>query len=121
MENRLEEQKQENQSADSASETKTSKGKSSDADDSLDFTGDDVKPENEIQKPLEYDPRPIEDGARRNIAYALIAILGFLIIAIIELLWSKKINLTDLKEFAVILGPIITLVSAATGFYYGTK
>lgn len=91
------------------------------SDDSLDFSDEAVKPESAIQKPLEYDPRPIEDGARRNIAYALIAILGFLIIAIIELLWSNKINLTDLKEFAVILGPIITLVSAATGFYYGTK
>ena len=27
----------------------------------------------------------------------------------------------DIKDFSVILGPLVTLVSAATGFYYGTK
>jgi hypothetical protein len=31
------------------------------------------------------------------------------------------VPITELKEFSIILGPVITLVSAATEFYYGTK
>ena len=69
----------------------------------------------------DYDPRPHEDTARRRIAYALIALLFATVITIFWMLHSGQIETDELKEFAVILGPIITLVSAATGFYYGTK
>jgi hypothetical protein len=69
----------------------------------------------------DYDPRPQEDGARRTIAYLLIGLLWLIIAAILILLGCGTINVADLKEFAVVLGPIVTLVSAATGFYYGTK
>ena len=31
------------------------------------------------------------------------------------------ITVDEIKEFCVILGPLVALVSAATGFYYGTK
>lgn len=31
------------------------------------------------------------------------------------------IAVDEIKEFSVILGPLVALVSAATGFYYGTK
>ena len=31
------------------------------------------------------------------------------------------IPVDEIKEFGVILGPLVVLVSAATGFYYGTK
>ncbi len=72
-----------------------------------------------IGKP--YDPREQEDTARRNIAYVLIGLLCFLVVAILLLVAVKSIKLQEIKEFAVILGPIVTLVSAATGFYYGTK
>lgn len=91
---------------------------------------DDLDYSNEIPKKLtianpepkgDYDPRPAEDGARRRIAYLLIALLWVLVIAIVFLLAFGVIKITDLKEFAVLLGPIVTLVSAATGFYYGTK
>jgi hypothetical protein len=37
------------------------------------------------------------------------------------LLGLSIICVDDIKEFGVILNPIIALVSAATGFYYGTK
>ena len=69
----------------------------------------------------EYDPRPQEDQARRNIAYLLIALLFVLISGILILTAFQTIEIKDIKEFAVILGPVVTLVSAATGFYYGTK
>jgi hypothetical protein len=68
-----------------------------------------------------YDPRPHEDSARRRIAYALIAILAAVVFWMLLLLHCEVIAVGDLKEFAVILGPLVTLVSAATGFYYGTK
>lgn len=69
----------------------------------------------------EYDPRPQEDAARRNIAYLLIGLLWIIVLGIFILLVCKSIQLSDIKEFAVLLGPIVALVSAATGFYYGTK
>ncbi len=69
----------------------------------------------------EYDPRPHEDAARRNIAYLLIGLLWVIVLGIFILLMFDCIALIDIKEFAVLLGPIVALVSAATGFYYGTK
>jgi hypothetical protein len=71
--------------------------------------------------PVEYDPRPGDDGARRTIAYALIGLLSVIVVAILLLLAFSVIEADELKDFAVLLGPVITLVSAATGFYYGTK
>ncbi|MEY2862411.1 MAG: hypothetical protein RLY58_118 [Pseudomonadota bacterium] len=68
-----------------------------------------------------YDPRPHEDAARRRIAYGLIGLLSVTIIAMLLMVCCHAIAVVDLKEFAVILGPLVTLVSAATGFYYGTK
>lgn len=80
------------------------------------------------QKP--YDPRPHEDAARRRIAYILLGLLGIVVvwalIAItfvlptIETTDETKIKyVTDVLQ--IILGPIIALVSAATGFYFGSK
>jgi membrane protein involved in colicin uptake len=69
----------------------------------------------------EYDPRIHEDKARRRIAYSLIALFTFAIVAIFLLVSYSAIKVEEMKEFAVILGPLVTLVSAATGFYYGTK
>ena len=68
-----------------------------------------------------YDPRPHEDKARRRIAYWLLGILSVLLIWILGLVSLGTITIEQLKEFSIILGPVITLVSAATGFYYGTK
>ena len=69
----------------------------------------------------DYDPRPDDNKARRRIAYALIALLAASIVAIFTLLGLGIIDVAELEKFGVILSPLITLVSAATGFYYGTK
>ncbi len=68
-----------------------------------------------------YDSRPQEDEARRYIAYLLIGLLGLIVSGILISLWCGIIDVDHIKEFGVILNPIIALVSAATGFYYGTK
>jgi hypothetical protein len=91
--------------------------------DVLDYSKEDTS-ETKVSTPevgKDYDPRPQEDGARRTIAYLLIGLLWLVTVAIFLLLGFGSLVVTDIKEFAVLLGPIVTLVSAATGFYYGTK
>ena len=87
----------------------------------LDFCTEESSDESEIELGIEYDPRPIEDTARKYIAYFLIGLLWVVVGGILILVAFGSIELTDIDEFAVILGPVIALVSAATGFYYGTK
>jgi len=97
-------------------------GTSSENEHTLDYSDDPSSEEDSATfdtKP--YDPRPQEDEARRNIAYLLIGLLWFLVVAMIGLMASDVIKPEAIKDFSVVLGPIVTLVSAATGFYYGTK
>jgi hypothetical protein len=70
-----------------------------------------------------YDPRPGEDSARRRIAYGLLLLLGFVVFASFLSFWGGSAGGVDplIKFTQVLLGPIVPLVSAATGFYYGTK
>ncbi|MDD5271426.1 MAG: hypothetical protein PHU14_01780 [Methylovulum sp.] len=94
-----------------------------DLDDSLDYSNDAVN-KGKITSPHlgdTYDPRPQEDGARRTIAYLLIGLLWLVVGALFILIAFGAIAVADIKDFAVVLGPVVTLVSAATGFYYGTK
>jgi NADH:ubiquinone oxidoreductase subunit 3 (subunit A) len=67
------------------------------------------------------DTRKREDITRSYIAYALIGLLFLIVGCIFALLFLGKVNLADVKDIGVIFGPVVTLVSAATGFYYGTK
>jgi hypothetical protein len=55
------------------------------------------------------------------IAYLLIGLLGLVVSGMLILLGFGIIDVDHIKEFGVVLNPIIALVSAATGFYYGTK
>lgn len=74
-----------------------------------------------------YDPRPQEDAARRRIAYILLVLLGIVVVwALVAITFylptsdeAKIEYVTDVLQ--IILGPIIALVSAATGFYFGSK
>lgn len=68
-----------------------------------------------------YDPRPREDQARRIIAYFLIGLLAMVVLGLLAMVVLGIIAVDEIKEFGVILGPLVALVSAATGFYYGTK
>ena len=68
-----------------------------------------------------YDPRPQEDRARRRIAYHLIAILAVVIVSLLAMVAFGLIAVEDVERFGVIVGPIVTLVTAATSFYFGNR
>ena len=68
-----------------------------------------------------YDPRPLEEKARRRIAYLLIALLALMIVALLAGVVFGVIPVGEIEEFGVILSPLVVLVSAGTAFYYGTK
>ena len=68
-----------------------------------------------------YDPRPLEDKAGRSIAYLLIALLAVLVIALLAMVVFDVITVGEAKEFGVFLGPVVALVSGATGFYYAKR
>lgn len=88
----------------------------------LDYTEENPKPNQAApQVGGVYDPRPHEDRARRRIAYLLIGLLWLIVSGILILLSLGYIEVKDIKDFGVVLSPVIALVSAATGFYYGTK
>ncbi|HYD37942.1 MAG TPA: hypothetical protein VEA60_10035 [Allosphingosinicella sp.] len=70
-----------------------------------------------------------QDSARKNIAYALLGITGFIILggfflAAWALSPSQPIseNLkTVLALLNVVFGPIVALLGSATGFYFGAN
>lgn len=68
-----------------------------------------------------YDPRPLEDKARRRIAYSLIGLFAIVVLVLQAMVIFNAITVDEIKDFGVIVGPLVALVSAATGFYYGTK
>ena len=68
-----------------------------------------------------YDSRPAEDEARKIIAFSLIGILFFIVYWAMLSISFGTLKITELKELAALLSPIVALVGSATGFYYGTK
>lgn len=68
-----------------------------------------------------WNSQKFEDQSRRTIAYMLIGLLTIIVSSMLILLSTHSIELSQLREFDVLLVPIVTLVSAATGFYYGSK
>lgn len=73
------------------------------------------------QRTQPYNPEKALDDARKNIAYLLIGLLIFVCGAAIV---STALDANTDSIFRVlehILSPIIGLVGAATGFYFGTR
>ena len=68
-----------------------------------------------------YDPSPLEDKARRRIAHLLIVSLALLVIALPTMVVFGVIAVGDVKEFGVILGPLVALVTSATSFSDATE
>jgi hypothetical protein len=76
-----------------------------------------------------YDSNPVNDQARKNIAYALLAIMTIIIFgAFIMASWALgsggglEENLkTILSLLNVVFGPVVALLGSATGFYFGVN
>ncbi|AXA89815.1 hypothetical protein [Massilia sp. YMA4] len=72
----------------------------------------------------DYDPGRYQDATRSYIAYWLLGLLTILVIGGFSLLFvvpggATFDNLKSILE--LVFGPIIALVSAATGFYFGAQ
>jgi hypothetical protein len=70
----------------------------------------------------QYNPDRDREGARRGITYWLLSLLTLLIVisfaALIAL--DKRPTFDEIKSLVeLMLGPLVALVSAATGFYFG--
>jgi len=71
-----------------------------------------------------YDPEQFRDQARKRITYWLLILLTLLVTYAFGgfFLIEGKRSFEDLKSLIeMLLGPIIALVSAATGFYFGAQ
>jgi hypothetical protein len=73
----------------------------------------------------DWDPEPGRDIVRKWIAFWLLGILTFVIAAIIGLVCSEQwthLTTDDVRTISELLfAPVVTLVSAVTGFYYASN
>jgi hypothetical protein len=69
-----------------------------------------------------FDPRPGQEVARSRIAYLLIGTLVATIAASFIGLWFNWMTSAELDAvMKLVFGPLVGLVGAVTGFYYGGK
>lgn len=74
-----------------------------------------------IVAPVPFDPARTREAMRGWIAIALLILFGIMLLALIALLWEHFISPDDtIKLAGALIGPIITLLGAVTGFYFGT-
>ena len=91
---------------------------------SIDLTGEDTgPPERDLVPPTTpYNPERTREFMRGLLAFTLVGILGFLAIVALLSLWFSKATPDDLQTvLGVVFTPIVGLVGAATGFYYGGR
>lgn len=69
-----------------------------------------------------YNPNRDREWVRSIVAYGILALLSVTVIASFACLAGGWINKEDLKDLlTIVFGPIITLLGAVTGFYYGER
>jgi hypothetical protein len=62
------------------------------------------------------------EDTRARLAAGLLATLFMLLTGMALLLWNGKVTTPDAVELLkVVFAPMVTLVTAATGFYYGAR
>lgn len=77
--------------------------------------------------PLDLDRSPVKEGpakrvekTRATLAYLLFALLATIVLTLLALLAAHKITTDELGSTAgVLISPVIGLLGAATGYYYG--
>ncbi len=62
----------------------------------------------------------MESSGPRWIFYWLAGILGMTLFLIFTLVRAGVVAVTEVKELGILLSPLVTLVAAAMGFYFGT-
>lgn len=98
-----------------------------DGEEVLDATvADDAEPPSLTDLPSrKYDPDEFRDQARKNITYWLLVLLTLLFagaFAVLFLVDGGRPTFDHLKALLeILLGPLVALVSAATGFYFGAQ
>ncbi len=76
---------------------------------------------------LELDTAPVEEGPARRVertrallAYLLLALLAGIIATLLALLGVRRITTQEFGTIAgVLIAPVVGLLGAATGYYYG--
>ena len=67
------------------------------------------------------DRHSADGKTRRNMAYLLIALLAFVVIVLLAMVAFDVISVDEVKEFGLLLGPLVELVATATRFYFTRK
>ncbi len=63
--------------------------------------------------------RPV-DETRAYLAYLLVGLLIVVVVGLILLLWFKRVPAESFAEIAgLLISPLVGLVGAVTGYYYG--
>lgn len=88
----------------------------------LDLTAEPVGPPSAPPQKKPYDPSPHRERMRGIIVLTLLGILAGIIAAAFIALWLEAISSADLQTLLnLVFSPIIGLVGAAAGFYYGGR
>lgn len=65
------------------------------------------------------EPKPVED-TRSQLAFSLVFLLAGVLLALFVLLWLDRITTDEFQKLAgLTLTPLVGLIGAATGYYYG--
>jgi hypothetical protein len=90
----------------------------------LDLTGEQASEGDAALEPstVPYNSEQDRERVRGLVALLLIGLLAFAVVGSFIGLATKMIEMKDLKELlTIVLGPLIALVGAATGFYFGER
>jgi hypothetical protein len=68
-----------------------------------------------------FDPEPQREQMRGWIALALLGMLATILVCSFVSLWLKIDNQSLQTVLTIVVGPLVALVSAATGFYFGSS
>jgi hypothetical protein len=70
---------------------------------------------------IPFNPEPQRERLRGWIAIGLLGMLALVLLCSFVSLWLKIDNESLRNVLTILVGPLVALVSAATGFYYGSR